>query len=262
MPTSKNTDLQYLVFKTGETIPYILKTNIQTTLVFIVTGFMFGTTIDKLFPVYDNEKPLYRIMLEIFLQLFVMMFVYVIMFRVCEMIPDVIATHDPVIGRNTKFSQPIAIFTLMASQVNLFKKIAFASQQFFNFRDPQEEEFSDEISPEEIPKDIINESTKESDINSLSQSSQNSGGCATGGCATGGCNMPNQGGENMSYSVGMEPMPNIGMGGGINGSIGMGMDHMMNGPMGNGMGGGYGTSTEMFNNPGSMYNNVYSTGGF
>ena len=47
----------------------------------------------------------------------------------------------------------------------------------------------------------------------------------------------------------------------MNGGMGMGMD-MMNGPMGDGIGGGYGTSNEMFGNPGSMYNNVYSTGGF
>ena len=53
MPTLKNTDIQYLVFKNGETIPYTLKTNIQTTLCFIVTGFLFGTTIDKLFPSYQ-----------------------------------------------------------------------------------------------------------------------------------------------------------------------------------------------------------------
>ena len=60
----------------------------------------------------------------------------------------------------------------MASQVNLFKKIAFTSQQFFNFRDPQEEEFVDDTISEEIREDITNDSNGESDINTPAQQSQ------------------------------------------------------------------------------------------
>lgn len=113
----------------------------QYSTIYFVLGFFLGATLETLFPKFDEKKPVWDVVLEVFGQLLTFAIMVFYVRKLVKLVPFLFVINfdlngDGKIGKyrpysTTEYEGELTIgIVVIASQVNLLKKIDLLSREF------------------------------------------------------------------------------------------------------------------------------------